>query len=110
VKPSDPRVRAQLRPARRPLTAVLVAGGLSSLLVVAQAFALAGFIVVALDGRLGLGWAAVVVAVFLARGLVGWVSDVAAARAAAAVADDMRHRLVGSLLDGGAHPGRARSS
>lgn len=110
MRPSDPRVRTQLAPARGPLSAVLVAGTVGSALVVAQAFAITGFVVAALDGRFATAWAGIVVAVLAARGLTGWVSDVAAARAAAVVADDMRRRLVGSVLRSATGSGPSRSS
>ncbi len=106
MRPSDPRVRRQLAPARSQLAVVLVAGVVGSLLLVGQAWAVAELVLAALDdGAVGT-WAAIVVAVFVARSLVGWTTDTLAARAAAVVGSDVRRRVVGAILrDGGA--GRA---
>ena len=103
MRPSDPRVRRQLLPARRPLAVVLAAGVLGSLLLVGQAWAVTELLLAALhDGAVG-SWAVVVVALFAARALTGWVSDRSAARAAALVGADLRRRVVGAILrDGGA--------
>lgn len=103
MRPADPRVRRQLAPARRPLAVVLVAGVVGSLLLVGQAWAVTELVLAALDdGAVGT-WAAVVVAVFAARSLVGWTSDTMAARAAAIVGTDVRRRVVRAILrDGGA--------
>ncbi|MEP9363802.1 thiol reductant ABC exporter subunit CydD [Nocardioides sp. CN2-186] len=102
MRPTDPAVRRQLAPARRPLTVVLVAGAIGSLLLVGQAWAVTELVLAALhDGAVGT-WAAVVVAVFAARSLTGWTTDVMAARAAAVVGSDIRRRVVGAILrDGG---------
>lgn len=102
MRPTDPRVRHQLAPARRPLAAVLVAGVVGSLLLVGQAWAVTELVLAALDdGAVGT-WAVVVVAVFAARSLVGWTSDTMAARAAAVVGSDVRRRVVRAILrDGG---------
>ncbi len=110
MKPSDPRVRAQLAPARRPLAGVLVAGVLGSVLVVAQAFAVTGFVLALLDGQGEVRWAVVVAGVLAARALTGWLTDVAAARAAAVVATDLRRRLVGAVLRESVAVGPTRSS
>ena len=103
MRPTDPAVRRQLAPARRPLIVVLVAGAIGSLLLVGQAWAVTELVLAALhDGAVGT-WAAVVVAVFAARSLTGWTTDVMAARAAAVVGSDIRRRVVGAILrDGGA--------
>lgn len=103
MRPTDPRVRRQLAPAARPLVVVLVAGVVGSLLLVAQAWAVTELVLAALDeGAVGT-WAAVVVAVFVARSLVGWTTDTMAARAAAVVGSDIRRRVVAAILrDGGA--------
>lgn len=103
MRPSDPRVRRQLAPARRPLAAVLVAGVLGSVLLVGQAWAVTELVLAALDGEQVTLWAGVVVAVFAARALVGWTTDTMAARAAALVGSDVRRRVVRAILrDGGA--------
>ncbi|MGV3564358.1 MAG: thiol reductant ABC exporter subunit CydD [Nocardioides sp.] len=96
-----------LAPARGALAGVVAAGVVGALLVVAQAFAVTGLVVAAVEGRFSPGWAALVAALLAARGLVGWVSDAAAARAAAAVGSDVRRRLTASVL---ARPGRDSSA
>ncbi|WP_292607732.1 thiol reductant ABC exporter subunit CydD [Nocardioides sp. REDSEA-S30_B4] len=107
MRPSDPRLRRLLAPARRPLAVVLGTGLLGALLVIAQAFAITGLVVAAVEGRLALGWAVAVVAVLLGRGLVGWTGDAAAARAAATVASVVRRRVAGSVLS---RPGGSTSA
>ena len=106
MKPSDPRVRRQLRCARRPLAGVVAGGAVGSLLVIAQAWVVTGLVVAALadpldDARVG-RWAVAVVAVLAARAVVGWAVDVLAARAAAVVGTDLRRRLVRAVLAGAA--------
>lgn len=103
MRPTDPRVRRQLTPARRPLAVVLVAGVVGSLLLVGQAWVVTELILAAIgDGPVG-AWALAVVAIFAARSLVGWTSDTMAARAAAVVGGDVRRRVVRAILrDGGA--------
>ena len=107
MRPSDPRLRRLVAPARRPLAVVLGAGVVGSLLVIGQAFAITGLVVAAVEGRLALGWAAAVVAVLLGRGVVGWAGDAAAARAAATVASVVRRRVAGSVLS---RPGGSTSA
>jgi ATP-binding cassette subfamily C protein CydCD len=102
MRPSDPRVRRQLAPARRQLAVVLAAGVVASLLLVGQAWAVTELIIASLDDGAVWTWAAVVVAVFAARSLTGWTTDTMAARAAAVVGSDVRRRVVGAILrDGG---------
>ncbi|GAA2142873.1 thiol reductant ABC exporter subunit CydD [Nocardioides koreensis] len=106
MRPSDPRVRRQLRCARRPLAGVVAGGAVGSVLVIAQAWVVTGLVVAALatpldDARVG-RWATAVVAVLAARALVGWAVDVLAARAAARVGTDLRRRLVRAVLAGAA--------
>ena len=90
---------------------MLVAGGVGSLLLVGQAWAVTELILSALDdGAVGT-WVAVVVAVFAARAAVGWTTDTMAARAAAVVGTDVRRRVVGAILrDGGGDGGAGRST
>jgi ATP-binding cassette subfamily C protein CydCD len=111
VRPADPRVRRQLRPARRPLAGVVAGGAVGSLLVIAQAWVVTGLVVAALadpldDARVA-RWAGAVLAVLAARAATGWLVDVLAARAAAVVATDMRRGLVRAVLG---MPTEARSS
>ncbi|WP_036508239.1 thiol reductant ABC exporter subunit CydD [Nocardioides sp. URHA0020] len=103
MRPTDPAVRRQLAPARSQLAVVLVAGGLGSLLLVGQAWAITELILAVLHDGAVWTWAAVVVAVAAARSLTGWTTDAMAARAAALVGSDVRRRVVGAILrDGGA--------
>ena len=106
MRPSDPRVRRQLRPARRPLAGVVAGGAAGSVLVIVQAWVVTGLVVAALadpldDARVS-RWAVAAVAVLAARAATGWAVDVLAARAAAAVGTDLRRRLVRAVLGGAA--------
>ena len=96
MRPTDPAVRRQLAPARRQLAVVLLAGGVGSLLLVGQAWAVTELILAALDDGAVWTWAALVVAVFAARAVTGWTTDSMAARAAAIVGSDVRRRVVGA--------------
>ncbi|GAA1760836.1 thiol reductant ABC exporter subunit CydD [Nocardioides hankookensis] len=103
MRPTDPAVRRQLAPARRELAVVLVAGGVGSLLLVGQAWAVTELILATLDDGAVWPWALVVAGVFAARAAIGWTTDTMAARAAAVVGSDVRRRVVGAILrDGGA--------
>lgn len=98
MRPTDPRLRAQLAPARRPLAGVLVAGGLGAVLVIAQAWAVAGLVVAAVRGESLSRWALLVVVVVAGRALVGWTGDLLAARAAAIVGTHLRRQVVAAVL------------
>lgn len=98
IRPTDPRLVRRLRPARRPLAAVLAAGAMGSLLVLGQAWILTGLIVAVVDGDPVRPWAVAVVAVLAGRALAGAVSDVAAAHAAAAVGTGIRRDLMRAVL------------
>ena len=103
MRPTDPRVRRQLMPAHRPLGVVLAAGVVSCLLLITQAWAVTELVLAALHDGAVVTWAAVVAALFAARALTGWLTDVMAARAAAIVGTDVRRRVVRAILrDGGA--------
>ena len=98
MRPTDPRLRRQLAPARAQLVGVLAAGVLGSVLLIGQAWAVAGLVIAALDhGDVG-RWALVVAGVFAARGLVGWGTDTLAARAAALVGTSLRRLVLGAVL------------
>jgi len=107
MRPSDPRLRRQLAPARRPLTAVLASGVVGSVLLVAQAYVVTRLLVTAVHAGSGAvwPWAVGTLGVFAGRGLVGWAGDVAAARAAGVVGTDLRRRVVRAVLGG--VPGRS---
>ncbi|QWF21382.1 thiol reductant ABC exporter subunit CydD [Nocardioides sp. LMS-CY] len=110
MRPTDPRVRRQLAPARRQLVVVLVAGVVASGLLVGQAWAVTELILAALDGVGVTTWAIVVAAVFAARAAVGWTTDTMAARAAAVVGADVRRRVVRAILGRGGDDGGAGRS
>lgn len=98
MRPTDPRLRAQLAPARVPLAGVLVAGGLGALLVLAQAWAVTGLLVAACRREDLAGWALAVGLVFAGRALVGWVGDLLAARAATTVGTHLRRQVTAAVL------------
>ncbi|MEU4453220.1 thiol reductant ABC exporter subunit CydD [Nocardioides sp. NPDC023903] len=101
MRPNDPRLRAQLSVARRPLAVVVAAGVLGAVLLIAQTYAVTGLLISAIrDTGSVSGWALAVVAVFAGRAVVGVVSDVAGARAAGVVGADLRRRVVGAILRG----------
>ena len=94
MRPTDPRLRPHLAPARRPLIGVLGTGVLGSVLVLAQAWAVTRLVLAILgDGDVA-GAAVLVVVTFLARALVGWTGEVLAARAAAIVGTSLRRQLI----------------
>ncbi|MFI5623878.1 thiol reductant ABC exporter subunit CydD [Nocardioides sp. NPDC051685] len=101
MRPSDPRLRAQLSVARRPLAVVVAAGVLGAVLLIIQTYAVTGLLISAIRGTGSVsGWALAVVAVFAGRAVVGVVSDVAGARAAGVVGADLRRRVVAAILRG----------
>lgn len=100
MRPSDPRVRAQLRPAGRQLGAVGGLGVVTGLLVIGQAWSVAALVVAALDGGDVLRWGLVTAGLLAARGLVGAAGDVLAARAAGIVSTILRYRLLRATIDG----------
>jgi ATP-binding cassette subfamily C protein CydCD len=110
MKPLDPRVLGHLVPARWPLAGVLVGGGLSGLLVVVQAFAVAALISGLVSGAVSTPAAVVLGGAALGRAVVGWVVDLCAARASSAVTTSLRRRLVvAALALGQLGPTRRRS-
>jgi ATP-binding cassette subfamily C protein CydCD len=98
MRPTDPRLVRRLAPARRPLAGVISGGVVTSLLVIGQAWLVAGLVVAVVHHGAVLPWALAVVAVFVARGLVGLLSEVAAARAAGVVGTDVRRDLLRAVL------------
>ncbi|MFW6870330.1 thiol reductant ABC exporter subunit CydD [Nocardioides sp. CPCC 206347] len=99
MRPSDPRVRRLLAPARGSLGGVVATGVLGGGLVIAQAWVVAGLVIAVLRDQPLLGWGLATVVVLSVRGLVGAASDLFAARAATVVATVLRHRLVRATLD-----------
>ncbi|MEP6816179.1 MAG: ABC transporter permease, partial [Marmoricola sp.] len=108
MRPSDPRLLAQLAPARLPLLGVLAAGLTSSLLVVTQAFVVTEFVISGLSGHHVARWALLVAATLVARALAGLFGDVSAARAAAVVGTELRRRIMAAILRDTAAAGAPR--
>ena len=98
MRPSDPWLRQQLAPARRPLLAVLASGTLASVATIVQAWAVAGLVLAVLRGRDVTAAAVLVAAVLVTRAVAGVLGDVAAARAASTVGTTLRHRLVATIV------------
>ncbi|SCG42937.1 thiol reductant ABC exporter subunit CydD [Micromonospora inositola] len=93
-RPFDPRLLRRVPAARRDLAVLAVLGGLTALLVVAQATALATLLATAVDGRLHRPALAGFVAAVAARALVSWAQGTVAARAAATVKAALRADLL----------------
>jgi ATP-binding cassette subfamily C protein CydCD len=100
MRPTDPRLRRHLVVAARPLLVVGAFGVLGALLLIAQAWAVTSLVLAVLHGGRVATWAAVVAGLFVARGLVGWGSDAAAAQAAGLVGRGLRARIVATILGG----------
>ncbi|TDF38731.1 thiol reductant ABC exporter subunit CydD [Streptomyces sp. WAC05374] len=98
MKPIDPRLLRYARATRLFLAAVVVLGVLGAALVVAQAMLIAEVVVGAFQRGLGvqdLGTPLLLLAVVAAgRGLVSWLTELAAHRASAAVKSELRRRLL----------------
>ena len=93
-RPFDPRLLRRVPAARRDLAVLAVLGGLTALLVVAQATALATLLATAIDGRLHRPALAGFLAAVATRALVGWAQGTVAARAAATVKATLRADLL----------------
>ncbi|MFE9959503.1 thiol reductant ABC exporter subunit CydD [Micromonospora sp. NPDC005299] len=93
-RPFDPRLLRRVPAARRDLAVLAVLGGLTALLVVAQATALATLLATAIDGRLHRPALAGFVVAVAARALVSWAQGTVAARAAATVKAALRADLL----------------
>ena len=98
MKPTDPRLRAHLTPARLPLAGVLAAGIVGAVLIIGQAWAVTGLVVAAVRGEDLAPWALGVAGVFVARALCSWAGDLAAARAASVVGTHLRRQVTAALL------------
>ena len=94
MKPSDPRLRTQLAPARRQLLGIAGTGVAGGMLVIAQAWAVAGLVVAAVRGDEILRSGLVLAGVLFGRAAVAALGDVSAARAAAVVGTILRRRLL----------------
>ncbi len=93
MRPTDPRLRRLLSPAGPWLTGIVGAGLLGAVLVLAQAWVVTGLVVALVRGTPLTGWVVATTAVFAARGLASWLSDVLAAQAAHVVSSSLRRRL-----------------
>ncbi|MEU5723001.1 thiol reductant ABC exporter subunit CydD [Micromonospora sp. NPDC047738] len=93
-RPFDPRLLRRVPAARRDLAVLAVLGGLTALLVVAQATALATLLATAIDGRLHRAALAGFGAAVAARALVSWAQGTVAARVAATVKATLRADLL----------------
>ncbi|MFF5283229.1 thiol reductant ABC exporter subunit CydD [Streptomyces sp. NPDC013171] len=99
VKPIDPRLLRYARATRLFLVAVVVLGLVGAALVIAQAMLIAEIVVGAFQKAQSvsdLTTALLLLAgVAVARGLVSWLTELAAHRASAAVKSELRGRLLG---------------
>lgn len=98
VKPIDPRLLRYARATRLFLGAVVALGALSAGLVVAQAMLIAELVVGAFQHGMPIAELRtpllLLVAVACGRGVVGWLTELAAHRASAAVKSELRGRLL----------------
>jgi ATP-binding cassette subfamily C protein CydCD len=98
VKPIDPRLLRYARATRVFLAAVVALGAVGAGLVIAQAMLIAEVVVGAFQHRMAvseLGTPLVLLAaVAVGRALVGWLTELAAHRASAAVKSELRGRLL----------------
>lgn len=103
VKPIDPRLLRYARATRLFLVAVVGLGGLGALLVIAQAMLIAEIVVGAFQHGLAVAELRtpllLLVAVAVGRGLVAWLTELAAHRASAAVKSELRRRLLERATD-----------
>ncbi|MEU3890730.1 thiol reductant ABC exporter subunit CydD [Streptomyces sp. NPDC029041] len=98
MKPIDPRLLRYARATRVFLVAVVALGAVGASLVIAQAMLIAEVVVGAFQHRMAvseLGTPLVLLAgVAVGRALVGWLTELAAHRASAAVKSELRGRLL----------------
>ncbi|GGQ36140.1 ABC transporter [Streptomyces althioticus] len=98
VKPIDPRLLRYARATRGFLAAVVGLGAVGAGLVVAQAMLIAEIVVGSFQDGRSVGELRtpllLLVAVAAGRGLVGWLTELAAHRASAAVKSELRGRLL----------------
>lgn len=98
MKPIDPRLLRYARATRGFLVAVVGLGALGAVLVIAQAMLIAEIVVGAFEDGLSVGDLGtpllLLAVVALGRGLVGWLTELAAHRASAAVKSELRGRLM----------------
>lgn len=113
VKPVDPRLLRYAHATRGFLVAVVVLGLAGAGLVIGQAMLIAEIVVGAFQHDLDLGALttplALLAAISVGRGLIAWLTELAAHRAGAAVKSELRMRLIerAAQLGPGAVLGRA---
>ncbi|MGW4746357.1 thiol reductant ABC exporter subunit CydD, partial [Streptomyces sp. NPDC004290] len=99
VKPIDPRLLRYARATRLFLAAVVVLGLVGAALVIAQAMLIAEIVVGAFQKSQAVADLTtpllLLAGVAVARGLVAWLTELAAHRASAAVKSELRGRLLG---------------
>ncbi|WP_455770143.1 thiol reductant ABC exporter subunit CydD [Streptomyces cinereoruber] len=99
MKPIDPRLLRYARATRVFLTAMVVLGLVGAALVVAQAMLIAEIVVGSFQEGRSVSTLAtpllLLAGVAVARGLVSWLTELAAHRASAAVKSELRGRLLG---------------
>ncbi|MEU3931256.1 thiol reductant ABC exporter subunit CydD [Streptomyces sp. NPDC029044] len=98
MKPIDPRLLRHARATRVFLAAVVALGAIGAGLVIAQAMLIAEVVVGAFQHRMALSELGtplmLLAAVAVGRALVGWLTELAAHRASAAVKSELRGRLL----------------
>lgn len=98
MKPIDPRLLRHARATRGFLVAVVGLGAVGAVLVIAQAMLIAEIVVGAFQDGLSAGALGtpllLLIVVAAGRGLVGWLTELAAHRASAAVKSELRGRLL----------------
>ncbi|WP_280895133.1 thiol reductant ABC exporter subunit CydD [Streptomyces sp. SAI-135] len=98
MKPIDPRLLRYTRATRLFLAAVVGLGGVGALLVIAQAMLIAEIVVGAFQHGLAVAELRtpllLLATVAVGRGLVAWLTELAAHRASAAVKSELRGRLL----------------
>jgi ATP-binding cassette subfamily C protein CydCD len=98
VKPIDPRLLRYARATRFFLAAVVALGAVGAGLVIAQAMLIAEVVVGAFQHRMAVSELGtpllLLAAVAVGRALVGWLTELAAHRASAAVKSELRGRLL----------------
>ncbi|CAM5354106.1 hypothetical protein STANM309S_03426 [Streptomyces tanashiensis] len=99
VKPIDPRLLRYARATRLFLIAVVVLGLVGAALVIAQAMLIAEIVATAFQKAQSVSDLTtpllLLAGVAVARGLVSWLTELAAHRASAAVKSELRGRLLG---------------
>lgn len=101
MRPVDPTVIRHLRPGARALAGVVLAGVAQSVLVVAQAFVVAGLVVAVVEQEPLGGWVVALLSVTVARALLVAAGDVLAAKAAGQVGTALRRTVLSSALERG---------